>query len=241
MKIDVTTTAMPRPELLDKTYSSFVRHTDIQFDRLFLNVDSFPDMSAEERLEKSQACIDVAKKYFHEVISNITEVGCFPAAVKWCWQLADTDYILHLEDDWELFTDACLSDLLPMFTPDIYQVSLRAYARQTPRFMLCPSLIRQDCYKAVAENLPADKNPEVWIRLQNRWKSVTYPAIPYDKIIIKDLGRDWLRDSKWVRCHNFEDRFLRYDTKTEKNRKHGITQTNQAILADRAKEKYASH
>lgn len=102
-----TTTAMPRPELLAKTYASFKQHLpwlDLKKCPLFINVDYFPHYY-EDHAQRVQSVIDIAKEHFGEVTANIQERGNFPAAVKWIFSNANREFVFNLEDDWELLCD----------------------------------------------------------------------------------------------------------------------------------------
>jgi hypothetical protein len=241
MRIDVTTTTVAgRYELLDKTYSSFVSNLrGIEWGTLFLNIDRFPNVSDEQHRADVIRCLDIAGNYFPNVRANDTHTGCFPRAIKWLWGNAQTDCLLHLEDDWELMLPIELSDMLAMFAPETVQVSLRAYYRLHQNFALVPSLIRRDCYRAIAKGISETMNPEVWIRCQKRWTNVaTYPPLDSRRIVVKDLGRAWLDKSPWRRGHLFEDKFIGYAPLSQTTARNGRNLTDQARVAEESRARY---
>jgi hypothetical protein len=118
------------------------------------------------------------------------------------------------------------------------QVALRSYTHNKTqairRFYLGASLIKRDCYQWCAANMPTNTNPEQWIRKQRRFSTVIYPKT-LDKIIIKDLGREWLAQSQYERCSLAEEGFTGYASKGSGQQPNLI---NQAKLAEQARAKY---
>ncbi|MBK6949582.1 MAG: hypothetical protein IPH16_17215 [Haliscomenobacter sp.] len=94
--LSFTTTSMPRPELLERTYRSFsinLKGCSLSDFKLFINVDPFVDDAAD--YERNQ-CIQIAKKYFKEVIWRRPVSPNFSMALKWLWSNAKDDYIFNL-------------------------------------------------------------------------------------------------------------------------------------------------
>lgn len=196
-----TTTAMPRPELLDKTYDSFQRHIpwlDFKKTTLFLNIDHFPG-GPEPEIEKENIYknIDIAYKYFGNVVSNIG-YSCFPRAVKWIFSQANKEFIFNLEDDWELLCDMPENSVDFFDNPKIIQIGYRAWKRNDSRFVLSPSFIRSSFCNLIASKMNDGRNPEEQIRGLNPFKvdeSFIYWPFETDKIILRDLGRAWIKTS----------------------------------------------
>lgn len=198
-----TTTAMPRPELLEQTYESFKRNLvefDMQKATLYINIDPFPDRSSEDR---RQEVANVARKFFGNVIVNLPEYGNFSNAVKWCFSNVQTYYNFHLEDDWVLLTPIKLSMFNQFFlTPHVQQVGLRAWKFAKNDFWLSPSVMRGDFCRHVSTKMTTDENPEVQIRqFIKDYKKEGFLYFPFDykSVILKDLGRNWMRTQQFDR------------------------------------------
>lgn len=201
----ITTTAVPRPELLEKTYDSFKKNIswlDFKKMTLFINIDRlpanpFPDLE----LENIEKCKKIASDYFGEVFINIGYAN-FPQAVKWVFSQANKDFVFNIEDDWELLCDIP-SKITDFFhNPDIIQVGLRAWKSSEPRFVLSPSLLRTSFCNLVSSKMNTSKNPEEQIRGINPYntkKSFIYWPFEDNKIVLRDLGRPWMKTSCYGR------------------------------------------
>lgn len=195
MNISFTTTACCRPELLRKTYNSFyenIKGIDFSKITLYINIDPLPDVKNRDET------LEVAKKYFKNVIYRFPETPNFTSAINWLWSNADTDYIFHLEDDWILTSPVHIEDIVNRFDEnEVMEVALRAYPYEYKKLCLSPSFWRKSLYKRFAGHLDENKNPEVQLRVK---------GISPDNIscigeypIVKDIGRGWLSDSKFKR------------------------------------------
>lgn len=95
--INITTTATIRPEILDRTYKSFcdnLFNKECRY-KLIINIDPIGD----KRYSQNDV-LNIAKKYFDNIVFNFPSAPSFAKAVKWCWSNVDADYVFHLEDDW---------------------------------------------------------------------------------------------------------------------------------------------
>lgn len=213
-----TTTAMPRPELISKTYESFTKNlSDFDFSKatLYINIDPFPDKKDDY---KRQEVLDIARKHFGNVISNMPEKGNFAQAVKWCFSKIETYYNFHLEDDWEMLTSFKVSSFNQFFIPShVQQVGLRAWKNIQPNFCLSPSFIRGSFCREIAERMTIDSNPEVQIRnIQNQYKKDSFLIFPFDQrmVVLKDLGRNWMKNLGYNRgSSNFTEWEIREEGK----------------------------
>ena len=97
--IDIVMTATIRPEVINLTLKSFCNKFLNQFKkvRLIINIDPIGD----ERYN-SKDVLDVCYKYIDDIVYNTPNEPSFPKAVKWCWEQVQSEYFLHLEDDWLL-------------------------------------------------------------------------------------------------------------------------------------------
>jgi len=200
----VTTTSMPRPELLEITYKSFQRNMpwlDFKKMTLFLNIDHFPGgHEPEKERENIEKNIAVASCYFDKVISNLGD-SSFPKAVKWIFSQANKEFVFNLEDDWELLCNIPEDSVRFFENKEIIQVGYRAWKRNDPRFVLSPSFIRSSFCNFVASKMNDGRNPEEQIRGINPYKKelFIYWPLETDKIILKDLGRTWIKSSCYGR------------------------------------------
>jgi hypothetical protein len=117
MDLDICTTATLRPELLDHTYTSFQKHLFHGWKgyRVILNVDPVGDDCDPMEV------VAVAQKHFEIVRHRIAKEPNFPMAFKWCWLNVCNEYMFYLEDDWELFADVDLLDMVRIMeaNPDL--------------------------------------------------------------------------------------------------------------------------
>lgn len=201
--LSFTTTAMPRPEIISKTYDSFTKNLqgmDFKKITLYLNVDSFPDKADDYKRDE---VINIAKSYFGNVVVNKPDSPNFASAVKWCFSQVSTYYNFHLEDDWELLSPLKVSSFNQFFiSPHVQEVSLRAWKTAGANFFLSPSFIRGSFCKLAASKIIDSDNPEVQIRnINHGFSSKSFLYFPFDKrnVVLKDLGRPWIMGSKFDR------------------------------------------
>jgi len=101
MDIDVTITACRRPEILAQTLHSFmskmlIGHTCY----VSINIDPVGDADAYEVIK---ACEVV---FPSRMVHRTPKTPNFSDAFKWAWQSrGGSEFVLHLEDDWELLKD----------------------------------------------------------------------------------------------------------------------------------------
>lgn len=222
--MDFTTTATSRPDIVERTYSSFNKHLkgiDLKQCRLFINVDPIP------RDVKQKFVTKVGLKYFKEVISNYPKKPNYTAAYNWIWSMAESKYIFNLEDDWELTTDVNVEELVSYFDtyPNLYIVPLRAYKY---RYLTCPTspgIMHERYYKAVAGNLNEGLNPEVQLRgnkfglsmpskerkISPKGKVIVYPS-EIKRVIVRDIGRVWARNQKFKKGGGKKSYFITWET-----------------------------
>lgn len=201
--LSFTTTAMPRPELLLQTYESLkarFRWLDLKKHTLYINIDSFPESSPDDR-KKASACLNIASTFFGNVVANRSEWSSFPRSLAWCLSQPKTEYVFNLEDDWVFIKDIpedCLEPLLK----GANQLFFRAYKIDTPRFVLSPSIIRRS-FISPHLNIPHDRNPELYLRsvLTDVSHCVQYPK-ETNSVVLRDIGRAWCRSQPWKRGEN---------------------------------------
>ena len=206
--IEFTTTAVNRPEVLDKTYSSFRKNllgVDMSECTLNINIDPIPDGDR-------QGVIDVCNKYFKETRCNLPDEPNFTNAYSWIFSSARTDVIFNLEDDWQLIKPVDISPFIEMLrnNEELMEVALRAYVYDYETLPLSPSLMHRRYYGAIAGNLDSSKSPEIQLRGEKFGivmpckKSGIGPkgrliVHPKKEIVLKDLGRNWIAGTKFSR------------------------------------------
>lgn len=212
LELDFTTTAMARPGVLNNTLKSFSRNLrglNLKDCRMIINVDPLPPDKA-----KRKDVVKVARKYFKEVKHNYPSEANFTAAVNWVWSNAETEYIFHLEDDWELIKPISVPKMLKYFekNKELIQVILRAYRYAYKTCALSPSIIHRKMYSAIGGNLTSAVNPEAQLRgerhgiimpTRSRKKGhshkrliVVYPE-KIKNVVLRDLGRAWINKTSY--------------------------------------------
>jgi len=162
-KICFTTTSVGRFDIMDVCYASFVKNlegVDYKKSTLFLNLDHY------DKFGDVDNSIKVAKKYFGEVVYNISEKPNFAKAVKWCWSHNfDTRYVFHLEDDWDLVHNVKVETLVSIMESKerMFNVRLRHRGRllegKCRWMLLAPSLFKKEFLK-IGSMISSDRNPE---------------------------------------------------------------------------------
>jgi len=183
-KIDIVTTATIRPEILDQTYRSFCENLfkNKEDYRLIINIDPVGNKN-----KNAEDVLNVAKKYFDDVVYNVPESSSFTKAVMWCWSQVENDYVFHLEDDWALKQEVKMSDIVYILDSyekicsvrlskgNIYGGNKRLFKPQPceyikhcdrgkfmlfPRISLNPTLFRKKFIKGAVDLMFCNRNPE---------------------------------------------------------------------------------
>ena len=121
MMIEIITTATRRFNILSKTlltfgFNLFGGFKDV---KMIINIDP---------VGKDNLCdiTDIIHSAFKErIIINTPETASFPKAFKWCWANTTADYVLNLEDDWELLQPVDLLHMIHIMEFDPSLASLR--------------------------------------------------------------------------------------------------------------------
>ncbi len=194
-KIDITTTSVIRPEILDGTFESFTKYLFKQKSRyrLFINIDPLGDKN------KIPDMIDVCNKYFNEVHYNIATFPSFPKAVLWLWKQTsktNSKFIAHIEDDWIIYRDVNIDHMINILNKYKDLACLRLYKFDIPKsnhpklfgkwyqyhkegfyiakdgsdqFGLNPVLIKKEFINEALPLLRKDINPEKQMRAAHPW------------------------------------------------------------------------
>ena len=207
-KLSFTTTALSRPEILEKTYKSFlsnIKGENISECTLYINIDPIPNNGLQ------QDTLIVAKKYFKNVIYRMSEQPNFSDAINWCWSNTKTPYIFHLEDDWILLKKININNIFDLFNKTkALEIILRAYNTKYKKLALSPSIWKFNLYKTFAGKLNININPEVQLRDKKFAHAFTKNNIIVEgkNVIVKDIGRDWLKNKGLKKP--VKSKFVRY-------------------------------
>ncbi len=194
-----TMTATLRPDIIEQTISSFNKNlinVDMKKSVLYINIDPVPNNSD---ITNDQV-VTVAEKFFGNVVVRSPDVPNFCSAIKWLWgQPSDEPYILHLEDDWELFVKLDCNVLVHLLTTqNLYEVRITKYLKKsaTRKYGLSPALVSTAFSSVVSQNLDPTKNPERQLLQVANWGLTphcpqTITAYPHGSIAIRDIGRAW--------------------------------------------------
>ena len=106
--IDITMPSTLRPSVLERTLVSFCENlfTERGRYRLIMNVDQIGEDCSPMDV------VDVGRQFFPRVIYHIAEEPSFPKAFKWCWMQAETPFVFHMNEDWELLKPIDINQLV---------------------------------------------------------------------------------------------------------------------------------
>ena len=196
-------TATLRPELIDLTLRSFFNHLLRQANevRLIINIDPVGD-----RRCTADDILKLCRRYVQNLVHRRPEQPSFSRAVKWGWEQVETEYFLHLEDDWLLRRPASLAAALALLArdPDLASVRFNRAANpdetpvSSPGFSLNPSIIRR---RFIDEALPffsCELDPEKQFcsmegekeRRLSHWSFACY-GLANEPAYVIDTGRGW--------------------------------------------------
>jgi len=119
--MDIAMTATLRPDILEKTLASFKKYLLKEFEdhRLVINIDPIGDHSTLKDMVK------IVDSHFvhYEIICPKTPN--FAKAFRSVWAYANTRYVLHLEDDWEMLRPVDLDSIIDIMEMDSNLALLR--------------------------------------------------------------------------------------------------------------------
>jgi len=204
MQIDLTMTATRRPDLVSRTLASF---NEMLFERLpvrkfFLNID--PIWGTQDDDFEVEG---IARSYFNQVEVRRPSMASYGGAVKWLWSQPETDWFLHLEDDWVLTHRISLKRLARQMASGASQIKIANWSRlrrrrKPPELGLCPLFSRTDFAKLAAQHMNPDLDPDKQFRNGTNpqlEQAVTghfavYFGTPFTRETAVDIGRDWRQD-----------------------------------------------
>jgi hypothetical protein len=216
-----------RPSILNRTLKTFTKNLflDKSRFRFIFNIDPVGENCLPEDI------VDIASTYFDNILYNIAETPSFPKAFIWCWQQASSDYLFHMNEDWELVRPldidvmidlleknknlACLrlnkmaipsGPVIHIFNCDyISKGDYLLAGRRDDQFGTNPELIRGSFYKKARKYLVDNKNPEKQFRSwhEQMFKNVVtkWDYAVYARPGDKVLIRDIGKN--WMKKNNF--------------------------------------
>ena len=226
MKLEFTTTACLRPELLEKTYES-LSNVIIDVDLLkegvlYINIDPVPNVS-ESLIQK---VIKVARSYFNKVYHRIGQTGGnFSCASSWVLSQPKGDYFFNVEDDW-LFRNGtiCIQDYINEIKNNPKKNILQCVVGKSKkdrsirqnRVHFPPSLFQTKIIQSYLKKypIPNDTNPEKWIEeIKTVKKLVDYNITYLGGVKCSDIGYSW-RKARGIEKKSedgFEVNFTQWD------------------------------
>lgn len=202
MRLTFTCTAMPRSEIFQKSIDSLYRNLvgcAFHQSSLIINIDPMIDAGLDDERAR---CMRIAERYFGNVVPNCPSFPNFALAVRWVWLKATDEFIVHWEDDWELLTRVDARELITrMRMNSLDHILLRAWRWRNYPFCLGPGLLRRQFYRRYAGLIAPELNPEMAIRTLiegAQYSQYVHPPT-CDHVIVRDLGRPWMRESSYVR------------------------------------------
>lgn len=220
--IDITMTACKRPEIIERTLSSFRERMFDGSERLIINVDN----AGLDNISQYDI-VELARRYFSKITYRTPKNPSFPDAFKWVWLQAKADYIFHLEDDWELLQPVDVTEMLSVMSKNKDLVELRLPDKKSNSDKLKswnkfipwngeffevpeslkfsvghsghPTLIRGVFVKKVATYIDGSRNPEKQFhgnnfRITEELKKWRIGAYggPDRPPFVRDIGRRWM-------------------------------------------------
>lgn len=203
--VNVCSTAVCRPEIVEQCYSSFIKNvTDIDLSQcpFFLNVDPIPDPS------KAIDVVRVARKYFKKIIEvRLSDKPNFVLAAKWVWGRAlkrGLKYTLNLEDDWRLKVPIKLEDWIRELEqkPNLLELSFH-YCKVLHNCYLdpAPAVFKTHIFKKVIPLMDPSKGLVGTLKEISQKLKIDKPGTFAAKRVngkspLEDLGRPWMRRNK---------------------------------------------
>ncbi len=205
--IQVTCTACIRPTLLEITFSSFNDGLLNQFKtkELFINIDPIGENKATVN-----DILKICNKYFDKVTFNTPITGDFSKAAKWAWEQVNSDYFLHLEDDWLLNKKISKDYLISTLMKDQSIASVRLNRQTSLKYKnqdkvsLNPTLFKtafiKESLKMYDENIDPEKQFSMppLKNLSDNYSHLVYGDKKGQYIegaFVSDIGRYWRKSN----------------------------------------------
>ena len=208
MRMDVVTTGLCRPELLDLTYRSFFsRMQGLPDLRIIINIDPLGYGDA-------QTCVQVARQYSDQVIWRNPPEPSFVDAVRWCYNQVESDVVFHLEDDWFLNRAINCNDMMRQLeegkSDQLVLLMKRPRDVSTIKYSFRPHLAISARVIEAVRTLPLDcTNPEKGF-INHQLNLTSLDFIEGGARLVSDMGRKWAKGNGLKKSDNsktwFENR-----------------------------------
>jgi hypothetical protein len=106
-KVEVTITATNRKDVLYRTLTSFMENMLFRCDvEAIINVDDIGESGSPDTILKIVELLMPIKLSRRSLKPNFSEAFAF------CWQSVEADWVVHLEDDWELLEKVEIREMI---------------------------------------------------------------------------------------------------------------------------------
>jgi len=106
--IDIIVTATLRPEIHKEVFESLLKHIKTSHElKLILNIDN----KGLNGINQNDILVN-ARRYFDNIVYNITDEPDFFNALRWCWNTTNTEFTLQWEDDWVFVNDFYIDEII---------------------------------------------------------------------------------------------------------------------------------
>lgn len=211
--LDVVFVGCVRPSILELTIRSFKHNMlDKHNVRLIVNIDPV----GEEKFNQNDI-LAICEKYFKDITFRTPDRASFSDAVRWCWSQVQSEYFLHLEDDWCLNKKVNLNGLIDVIKKnklDGLRLNLRRNSSsadsfgcvESDGFSLNPTIFRTVFIKSLIPIFDTTKDPEKQFRnLRNSDIRICYVGKPGESAYVIDTGKKWRKYmgfGKWTASSN---------------------------------------
>lgn len=213
--ITILTTAINRPEIIQRTMDSLIENTDFaKHDcRWVVHIDKIEGLPEAE--EKFRAAVQLCRSYEDHfetiVIPNRKPEGA-GGAINRMRRHIKGEAIFYLEDDWLCFRDRQTNSPLELkdFLQRLKKYSYCTCAKRMNQCSFNPCFIRADCWKYVTKQIELQVDAEA--QVARYWNSLRkkdpkkWAFDPREIRRFKDIGRLWIKDTplkKWDRGERY--------------------------------------
>jgi hypothetical protein len=134
-----------RPELIERTLRSFQNNLFRSYadHRLIINIDPVRGRESQATRKEALAVVD---RYFTRKKVRLPRRPHFPKAIHWLWAEAESEFVFHLEDDWECVVKLDLERMIAVMRSqsDLLGLRLNAYRTWSDRCRPSSAASRSD-------------------------------------------------------------------------------------------------
>ncbi len=228
--IDITLTAVQRPDILRQTLESFAKYViaDTSNLRLLINIDPVGDGTADQTEE-------ICRQYFQHRLVRRPAKPSLNEAIKWLWRQTQTDIVLHWEDDHTAVRPINFVGMIEAFSanprlaylqlpridfdrPDIFNDKLIQHRYWKPnlyrrsgdyKMSFGCGLMRRTFIIEAAKLIHLQCDPEIQFHVRNpelkawadRWEYATWVK-PDQHRACRDIGKQTRADSGWQKVQS---------------------------------------